>query len=95
MPGRAFSMKGATVGLALAVVWTWVRWQSGGSASVVETLAWLLALPAISAFFAMNFTGASTYTSLSGVRREMRYAVPAEVGAAALGLCLWVVGRFV
>jgi acetyl-CoA decarbonylase/synthase complex subunit gamma len=43
----------------------------------------------------MNFTGASTYTSLSGVRKEMRWAVPAEIALAGIGLSLWLGSRFV
>jgi acetyl-CoA decarbonylase/synthase complex subunit gamma len=46
-------------------------------------------------FIAMNFTGSSTYTSLSGVRKEMRRAVPLQLAAAAVGIGLWIVGRFV
>lgn len=57
----------------------------------VETASWTSGLLAVSAFLAMNFTGASTYTSLSGVRREMRWAVPLEIGlfAGFVGLWLW------
>ncbi|MDO9210860.1 MAG: mercury methylation corrinoid protein HgcA, partial [Deltaproteobacteria bacterium] len=51
-------------------------------------------IPAISAYLAMNFTGASTYTSLSGVKKEMRWAVPVEIGAAAAGLVLWLGALF-
>ena len=53
-------------------------------------MAWCLAVPALSSFLAMNFTGASTYTSLSGVKKEMRRAVPLQIAATALGLGLWV-----
>jgi hypothetical protein len=45
---------------------------------------------ALASYLAMNFTGASTYTSLSGVRREMRRALPLQIGAGAVGLGLWV-----
>ena len=55
---------------------------------------WLLLVPAVASFMTMNFTGASTYTSLSGVRREMRLAVPMQATAALLGMVLWLVGRF-
>ena len=30
----------------------------------------------MTAYLAMNFTGASTSSSLSGVRKEMRFALP-------------------
>jgi acetyl-CoA decarbonylase/synthase complex subunit gamma len=41
----------------------------------------------------MNFTGASTYTSLSGVKKEMRVAVPLQVIAASAGILLWLGSR--
>jgi acetyl-CoA decarbonylase/synthase complex subunit gamma len=52
-------------------------------------------IPAVASFLGMNFTGASTYTSLSGVRREMRVAVPLQILGAVAGLGLWLAGRFV
>ena len=35
-----------------------------------KLISYLLILPSLSAFFGMNFTGSSTYTSLSGVERR-------------------------
>jgi len=49
-------------------------------------LFYLLVLPPISGYLAMNFTGASTYTSLSGVVREMKTALPALIVSAGLGM---------
>ena len=40
----------------------------------MNILAWFFLTPGIvGLYLAMNFTGASTYTSLSGVRKEMRW----------------------
>jgi acetyl-CoA decarbonylase/synthase complex subunit gamma len=96
IPGRAFSLKGAWVGLAAAVAL--IAWGLPGTGffdNRLEAAGWLLLVPATSSFLAMNFTGASTYTSLSGVRREMRVAVPSQITAAAAGIAIWIVGRFV
>ena len=60
----------------------------------VEMLALIFLVPAISAYLAMNFTGASTYTSLSGVKKEMKWAVPMEISAGIIGLGLWLGSRF-
>ena len=49
---------------------------------------------ALSSFLTMNFTGSSTYTSLSGVKKEMKEAVPFQVGAGTVGLLLWIVSFF-
>lgn len=96
IPGRAFSLKGASVGLITALVFVARGWFGAGIFdNWAEAFGWLLLVPAISSFLAMNFTGSSTYTSLSGVRREMRIAVPVQVTAAAIGIIMWVTGRFV
>jgi acetyl-CoA decarbonylase/synthase complex subunit gamma len=42
----------------------------------------------------MNFTGSSTYTSLSGVRKEMRRALPVQISSASLGLIIFIVSKF-
>jgi acetyl-CoA decarbonylase/synthase complex subunit gamma len=60
----------------------------------LNAMALLFLLPAISAFLTLNFTGASTYTSLSGVKREMRFALPVIIASASGGVGLWVVGLF-
>ena len=93
VPGRAFSLKGAVAGALAAGIGIWAL--RGALASGTTMAAWGLILPAAASFLAMNFTGASTYTSLSGVRREMRVAIPLQLAAAAGGVALWVVGRFV
>ncbi len=81
IPGRAFSWKGWIVG----IVYTLVIILSYTSIGWIQALVYLLVLPPISAFVAMNFTGSSTYTSLSGVVREMRIAVPAIIASILTG----------
>jgi hypothetical protein len=95
LPGRAFSIKGAIVGLA--TVTGILLYRNGGLESWTgrfEALAWVLLVTAITAYLAMNFTGASTYTSLSGVKKEMRIALPLEISACIAGFCLWLLSRF-
>ena len=95
LPGRALSWKGMSMGLLLAAVLVIVGLiPSAQIAGQLETAAWMLLMPAIGAFMAMNFTGATTYTSLSGVKKEMRFAVPSQIVAAVLGFALWMVARF-
>jgi acetyl-CoA decarbonylase/synthase complex subunit gamma len=87
LPGRAFALKGFFLSLPAAIIYIYL-W---GPARVgpLEKWAWALLIPAVSAYLAMNFTGASTYTSLSGVKKEMRWAVPFEIAGAGAGLMLW------
>lgn len=91
IPGRAFSLKGALLGLAGAVGLIAARgFLDAGATGLLQAAAVLLGLPAFSAFLAVNFTGATTFTSMSGVKRELRYALPATIAAAALGLVFQV-----
>jgi len=96
LPGRAFSAKGLVLGAVTAVIM--ISLQGHGPsiwAGRLGSLAWLLIIPGITAYLAMNFTGASTYTSLSGVNREMRWALPLEIGMGLGGLVLWIVSRLI
>jgi acetyl-CoA decarbonylase/synthase complex subunit gamma len=86
LPGRAFSAKGLVVGTAAA----FCALFAGAGLGVLSALSVLLSVPAIAAFLAMNFTGSSTFTSLSGVQREMGWALPLEAVGTAAGLALWV-----
>ena len=75
LPGRAFAAKGFGAGIIAAALLIYVRYNATWPApNWLELGAWAFLLPGITAYLAMNFTGASTYTSLSGVRREMRWA---------------------
>lgn len=90
LPGRAFSAKGALAGAALAVVYAVVALPRGGGLSAwLDAGAWALLMPTVAAFYAMNFTGSTPFTSLSGVKKEMRTAVPWQIAGAALGGALW------
>ena len=87
IPGKAFSMKGWLLGLGCTAG---ILGLSGKlkKGSGLLSAGHLLLFPAIASFLAMNFTGASTYTSPSGVNKEMEKGLPFIVGAAAAGAAL-------
>jgi acetyl-CoA decarbonylase/synthase complex subunit gamma len=93
LPGRSFAVKGAEVGLVWAVCFYLLA--GGTTWSIPITLAVFLALPAVSAFYTLNFTGCSTYTSRSGVKKEMRLGLPIMGVSLAIGVLLLVAGRFI
>jgi acetyl-CoA decarbonylase/synthase complex subunit gamma len=95
LPGRAFAWKGFFVSI-WGVLFLLVVFGGGGMAwaGILERLGWVLLVPALTAYLAMNFTGASTYTSLSGVKKEMRWALPLEIGGGVLGLVFWLGALF-
>lgn len=95
LPGRSFSAKGAWLGLVLALAVGAYMWTHPTAfVSWLSAPAWLLMILAITSFVAMNYTGTSTYTSLSGVKREMRVAVPLQIACAVIGVGAWLAGRF-
>ena len=97
IPGRAFAIKGTVVAVLLAIP-TLVLVQLGVGTMAdtpwVEFVGLGLVAVTISSFAAMNFTGSSTYTSLSGVEKEMRVAVPTQIVVGILGVGLFIGGRF-
>ena len=96
LPGRAFSIKGAFLGFLVALGMGWYRWDAFATLGIkINILAWLFLVPAISSFIAVTFVGASTYTSLSGVFKEMTRAVPLQIAMTMVGILLLITGQFV
>ena len=85
IPGHAFSFKGGLLGMLWAVFSVWY---------LEVCYSYILILPSVSAYLAMNFTGASTYTSHSGVLKEMKIALKFIISATVLGVVLLLIGRF-
>lgn len=89
LPGRSFAAKGLATGAALGFVLGWLSpepWPDRVSVG-------LLSLAACS-FLGLMFTGSTPYTSASGVRKEMAWALPVQGGLAAVGLAGWIAARF-
>lgn len=91
IPGRAFAVKGALTGLAVSLIGLLLFGSTLGKA---DMLALLLGLPAAASFFAMNFTGSTTFTSPSGVEKEMRKAIPLQALASITAGIVWIAGAF-
>jgi hypothetical protein len=92
IPGRRFSLKGFLMGFLVFL--SLVLLKSAGN-DFIEILSWFFIMTTVSSFMAMNWTGSSTFTSLSGVRKEMKVSVPFQIGFALIGIVLQVVGKFI
>lgn len=96
IPGRSFAFKGWLLGMLWALV---VNIHYGYifsySPSWKQSLVNFLVLPPLSSYLALNFTGSSTYTSLSGVVREMKIALPLIIASAGAGIVFMAVKLFV
>ena len=93
VPGKAFAFKGWLLG---AIGTACIVWAFGWFASpnLLLGIGYMLALPAYSGFLVMNFTGASTYTSPSGVLKEMTTAIPLIIISLIAGLTLILIKTF-
>jgi hypothetical protein len=90
IPGRAFAWKGWLLGLLWTLGFIWFSgWFVPGF--LLLAIGYLLVLPSLSSFLAMNFTGSSTYTSFSGVIKEMKIAVPLIVLSSVAGIVLLLI----
>jgi hypothetical protein len=92
IPFRSFSLKGFLAGLIVALIMFLLNLTGN---NILENIAWFLLIPSISSFMAMNFTGSSTYTSLSGVKKEMKTAVPLQIIFLLAGLISFVLGLLI
>jgi len=92
LPGRSFSLKGAVAGLAWITAFYLLAGGQGWNA--IATAAAFMAFPAVSAFYTLNFTGCTNYTSRSGVKKEMRIAMPVIGGGVIFSALMVLAGRF-
>ena len=90
IPFRAFALKGAFWGLALTILLYFLF-----EVPYIEGISMGLINISIASFMTMNFTGSSTYTSLSGVKKEMKWAVPFQIGFITLGTILFIFSKLV
>jgi acetyl-CoA decarbonylase/synthase complex subunit gamma len=90
LPARHFSLKGFYTG---ALIFILLLLLNLTGSNLFEKFSWFLIITAISSFLAMNFTGSSTYTSLSGVKKEMKISLPFQIGFAFFGIVLLVIGK--
>ena len=90
LPGRAFALKGAETGLATGIA----LWWCGGYGRIEGLSVALLSVAACS-YLGLMFTGSTPYTSASGVRRELKWAIPFQIAAAVAGLAFWLLVRFI
>jgi len=92
IPFRRFSAKGLVTGWLVAIL---LLLAGTLGTTLVEKASWFLIMGGLSSFMAMNFTGSSTFTSLSGVQKEMKTALPVQIAMAFLGLAGWVITKFI
>jgi hypothetical protein len=90
IPFRSFAAKGAVAGMAmLAPVLCSARELFMGDPFLGCAVG--LFFTAVASYLALNFTGCTTFTNISGVKKEMRYAVPVYITSCAIAAILLVI----
>lgn len=92
LPFRQFWLKGAIMGSVAAALPLYIGMHSTDS---IEKLAICLWTICCSAYLAMNFTGSTPFTSLSGVAKEMRGGLVFQMSLAVFALTFWLAAPFV
>ena len=95
LPTRDFSSKGYMLGGLVVLPFALMTFMGHRSVQLwlglIGALGMLLALPSVTAYLALNFTGATTFTSKSGVKREMATYIPIMAWCFGIGVVFTLV----
>jgi hypothetical protein len=89
VPFRSFAIKGWITGM-LATLLTMQAVGSDTGQSTFLLAAIYLFFPALSSYIALQFTGSTTYTGMSGVNKELKIGIPLYIIITIVSLLLVV-----
>jgi hypothetical protein len=94
LPTREFSTKGFFLGGIVAGIFAVLSMRGCVGSAMVVRVGWagafLLAMPPVTAYLALNFTGSTPFTSRTGVRKEMASYIRWMAGLFGVGALLAV-----
>lgn len=89
LPFRSFALKGALTGILTASIP--LSLCCCGHRTLFELMFIVLSVPAFSSWLFLNFTGTTTFTNPSGVRKEMKASIPVYLASAVILALLIIV----
>jgi hypothetical protein len=92
LPSRQFALKGIIAGSVFAILF--LAQVSKDIPGIAGSLALFLFSVTISSYLAMNFTGATPFTSPSGVEKEMKRYIPVQLACLVISTGLWIYSAF-
>jgi len=92
IPFRSFALKGWVAGMA-STLSAMAATSMFGREGLLLDAASLIFFPLASSYVALQFTGSTTFTGMSGVRKELRLSLPVYVLGAAVSAALLVAAR--
>jgi hypothetical protein len=90
VPFRSFAVKGWLVGMA-AVLCAALFFEPAPLRDTMLRAAAYAFFPALSSYIALQFTGSTTFTGMSGVKKELKIGIPLYGAAVAASLVLVIV----
>jgi hypothetical protein len=92
IPSRKFALKGIIVGSIVALLP--ILFATSAVNGMAGYLSLFLFSITISSYLAMNFTGATPFTSPSGVEKEMKQYIPVQLASLVISFGLWIYSAF-
>lgn len=93
IPFRSFALKGWITGLLSMMVSFLAIPSFGRMQPALIAGAWLF-FPIASSYIALQFTGSTTFTGISGVKKELRLSIPLYIAGSAVSLVLLLIYKF-
>jgi acetyl-CoA decarbonylase/synthase complex subunit gamma len=90
IPFRSFAVKGWLAGIAMILPALHVLGIPGSAGGLLLSFAAVLLFPALASYIALQFTGSTTFTGMSGVNKELKIGIPVYLGSAAAAAVLVV-----
>jgi hypothetical protein len=93
IPFKAFALKGATLGILFTLstlIKPTIFYLPG---STLQVIANSLLIVLLSAYTALNFTGATSYTSFAGTQKETLYTLLVGFGVIIVSVALFIMDR--
>jgi hypothetical protein len=91
IPVKDFSAKGMVLGLILSLPFAYYALIGSGDRwmNALSALGYVLVMMAGTGYLALNFTGSSTFTSRTGVRKEIYRYIPPMAGLFTAGVLIF------
>ena len=90
LPSRSFAVKGFTIGLITPIIALFFSGYIPVFSNVYIIIFYWVLYPMISSYIGLQFTGASTFTNMSGVKKELKIGLPVYIVSIALSIIIIV-----
>jgi len=91
IPFRSFALKGWIAGMVAVFLASLLPAVADVRSSLSLLAVTFILFPALSSYIALQFTGSTTFTGMSGVRKELKIGVPIYIGTVAVSALLLIV----